>query len=69
MDDTRKSIKVISGVKYDLSVLKKHLGLKSESEVICYLQEFYSQQKAKHTLVSHNEIKERVQMLHRQKSL
>lgn len=68
MTDQRKSIKVSPGVKYELTVLKKHLGLRTESEVILYLQEFYEDRKASQTLVSHNEIKARVEQLHRQQS-
>lgn len=68
MSDSRKNVKVIPGVKYELTALKKHLGLRTESEVILYLQEFYEERKASQTLVSHNEIKARVEQLHRQQS-
>jgi hypothetical protein len=69
MPDNRKSIKVIPGVKWELEVMKRQLGLKSESEAILYLKEFYNLQRSKLTLDSHNEIKQHVQELHRQQSI
>ncbi|MNG37335.1 hypothetical protein D3C84_1246510 [compost metagenome] len=69
MKDTRKSIKVIAGVKYELEVMKRQLGLKSESEAILYLKEFYDLHRSRLTLDNHNEFKQRVQHLHRQQSI
>lgn len=66
MSDDRKSIKVQSGAKYELGVIKQRLGLKSESEAILYLSEFYNLHSERQTLKEHEKLKADVQKLHRQ---
>jgi hypothetical protein len=66
MADIRKNVKVHPGIKFDLSVVKKHNGFKTESEAISYLLELYDIKRPFLTFKEHESIKEAVENIHRQ---
>lgn len=66
---TLKSTKVNPLVKENIEILKKKLGLKSESEVIQYLVLFYDKFWIDLHLASHQEMIKKVKDLHTQPTL
>lgn len=65
----RKTIQANPVVKAGLEALKKEFGLKTESEVIAYLLNYYSDHKKTVTLDEHNRLVRQVHHIHNQGSL
>lgn len=65
----RKPMQVHTNVKNIVQDLKKDLELKSESEVIAYLYEFYQLRHKSLTLDEHKQIKSSIENLINQASL
>lgn len=65
----RKTTKVTTGVKARLEDLKKHLNVKTESEVIAYLASVYDLKFEKLTVPEHQRCLESMNDLQNQKTL
>lgn len=65
----RKTIQANPVVKSGVAALKKEIGVKTESEVIAYLLNYYSDHKKTITLDEHNRLIRNVIHIHNQISL